>query len=380
MNQDALKIAVVTSGRADWGLLHPLVSELSSRGVKLLIIATYAHLFPEMGDTISELVEDGFPPTMSVPARRPRQEAVADAVTGFSMAFRYLRPDVAVVLGDRFEILGVATAAVLERTPLAHIAGGTVSEGAFDDAFRNAISQMATIHFPETDKARRRLITAGADPRLTRTAGALGVYNALNTPLIPLKELESSLDFELGDKYLLGTFHPATLSKLEPIPQMKIWIAGLEKALDRHPDLKLLLTFPNTDNEPTSLLNLLFTLAASRRGRVKVVPSLGRVRYLSAAKHAAVVAGNSSSGIVEVPSLGVPVVDVGIRQQGRERAKSIIHTDLDVESIADGISLALTPEMREEASRAVNPYFKADTPSLMADFLISEAEKLKKSR
>lgn len=366
-----IRIAVATGTRADWGLLYPLVCELTERGHRPLIIATYAHLFPEMGDTIQELVADGFAPTMSVPTRRAPHEAVADAVTGFSKALRFLKPDILVILGDRLEMLGVATAALLERVPTAHIAGGTVSRGAFDDSIRNSISQMAHLHFPETEKGRRKLVLMGADPSKVVTAGALGVYNTRHTLEMSLEEIEKFIEFKLGEKYILGTFHPATLSETGPIEQMKIWLDGLRLVLANHPEVKLLLTFPNTDNDATPLLNLIFGFEAENRERVKVMASLGRVRYINAARHAAAVAGNSSSGIVEIPSLGVPVVDVGSRQEGRERSGAIIHSPLEAEAIATALATAMTPETREAAETLPNPYYKEDTPKIIADRLLS---------
>lgn len=362
---------IATGTRADWGLLLPLVKELDRRGTKPIIVATYAHLFENMGDTIQELVAEGYPPTMSVPARMEATEAVADTVTGFEKAFRFFKPDIVTILGDRFEMLGVATSALLNRVPVAHIAGGTVSEGAFDNAMRNAISQMATLHFPETEKGRRKLILMGADPINVVTVGALGVYNALNVPMMPLNELSQSIDFELETPYLLGTFHPATLDSLSPIQQMAEWLEGLDIALQRNPDLKILLTFPNTDSEPTALLSRMFTFSTKWRGRVKIVDSLGMKRYLSAARYASVVAGNSSSGIVEIPSVGTPVVNVGIRQKGRQRSSAVIDVELDAEKIADGIEEALRPETRERMESTPNPYYKPDTPTLIADALLS---------
>lgn len=364
------KIAVATSTRADWGLLHPLVKELTDRGHKPVIIATYAHLFPEMGDTIQEMVEDGFPPTMSVPARRQPDEAVADTVVGFTKALRYFKPDIIVILGDRTEMMGVATAALLEKVPIAHIAGGTVSEGAIDNSVRNAISQLSSLHFPETDKGRERLIQMGAKPEDVVTAGALGVYNTVHVPQMGLDEIERFLDFELGDRYLLGTFHPATISDRSPIDQMNIWIEGFKETLEKNPELKILLTFPNTDTDPTALISKLFTFEAANRERVKVVPSLGRVRYINAARHATVVAGNSSSGIVEIPSLEVPVVNVGNRQQGRQCSKAVIHCRLEPADIAKTLTEALTPRARLRAEEFPNPYYKENTPALIADRIL----------
>lgn len=364
------KIAVITSTRADWSLFYPLVQALEKRGCKPLIIATYAHLLPEMGDTIQEMVEDGYPPIMSVPARRNAEESVADTATGFSKAFRFLKPDVAVVLGDRVELMGVASAALVGHIPLAHIAGGTVSEGAIDDRVRNAISQLAQYHFPETEKGKRRLVLMGARPEYIVTAGALGVYNTIHTPPMEPSELESHLNFELGPQFLLGTFHPATLHPLPAIDQMQVWIGGLKKIMSEIPDLKLLLTFPNTDTDPTPLISLLYTLQTECPERVRVVPSLGRVRYINAARLAAVVAGNSSSGIVEIPSTGTPVVNVGNRQQGRLCSKAVIHCALETDDIAAALSRALTTESKLRAEEMPNPYFKPDTPDIIADALI----------
>lgn len=364
------KIAVATGSRADWGLLLPLVKELDRRDCELIVIATYSHLFKEMGDTIKELVSDGFAPKASIPAGMQPPQAVADTVTGFSRAFKFLKPDVVVILGDRFEMLGVATAALLNRIPIAHIAGGTVSEGAFDDSIRNAISQMAELHFPETDRGRDRLISMGAKPENVITSGALGVFNSLNTPLMSLEEIEESINFKLGDKFLLGTYHPATLDEMAPDEQMRIWIKGLEQAIEKDPDLKLLLTYPNSDTDPGALLLKMYDFEMKNPKRVKIVESLGRVRYLSAARLAKVVAGNSSSGIVEVPSLGTTVIDVGNRQKGRERSRDVEHVNLDTDEIAEKI--IETVNNKNLKADSPNPYFKENTPSIIADKILGE--------
>lgn len=363
------KIAIATGTRADWGLLYPLVSTLKEKGITPIIIATYAHLFPEMGDTIQELVEDGFPPTMSVPTRRDAHEAVADAITGFSKAFSFLKPDFIVILGDRLEMMGVATAALLQKIPIVHIAGGTVSEGAFDNAIRNSISQMAEYHFPETERGAERLESMGAKPENITVAGALGVFNSSAVPPVSLDEIENSIEFKLGGKYILGTFHPATLSDIPPVSQMKLWIEGLRKILEKHPDINLLLTFPNTDTDATPLLSLLFTLQTEHRERVRVVSSLGRKRYINATRHSCAVIGNSSSGIVEIPSLGIPVVDIGIRQKGRQRSDAVIHCDLDPDEILKATDYALSEEARDKAAVTPNPYFKENTPGIIAQRL-----------
>lgn len=366
-----LKIAIVTSSRADWGLLLPLARALRERGVEPIVIATYAHLFNELGNTLKELIEDGFTPKMTVPARMKNSEALADTTTGFTKAFNYLKPDCVVILGDRFEMLGVAAAALLEQIPVTHIAGGTVSEGAIDDSVRNAITQLASQHFPETFRCAERLEQMGVKKEDITVAGALGVYNALNNPLMNQNEIEESLQFEIGDRLLLGTFHPATIASLSPLEQMRIWLDGVKLALDRLPDLKVILTYPNSDTDPTALLMLMYQLEMENRERVKIIDSLGRLRYLSVAKLASVVAGNSSSGIVEIPSVGTPVIDVGSRQQGRERSEAVIHADLDAKSIADAIEEALSETMQQKAASTPNPYHRENTPAVIADKIIS---------
>ena len=365
------KIIIATGTRADWGLLLPLARKLRERGADLTVAATYAHLFPEMGNTLEEIKADGFEP-VEIGARMNSVEAVADTVTGFAELFRNERPDFAVILGDRFEMLGVATAALLTGVKIAHIAGGTVSTGAFDDSIRHSISKMAKLHFPETKKSRNRLLMMGEDPGEIMVAGALGVYNVLNEKLMSREELSQSLNFDLGDKFIVGTYHPATVSSISPAEQMKIWIEAMEETLKRTDDLKYLLTYPNSDTDPTVLISMMEDFRDRHPGRVFIYPSLGRIRYLSAAKAARAVIGNSSSGIVEVPSLGTPVLDIGDRQNGRERSKAVVHAALGKKEIEDGIYRVLTDEIRQKAKTTENPYYRKDTPDLMAERILKE--------
>lgn len=365
------RIAIATGTRADWGLLVPLARELKKRGAELEVVATYAHLFPEMGNTIEEIRADGFEP-VEIPARIKNTEAVADTVTGFAEYFRQINPDYVVILGDRFEMLGVASAALLTGVKIAHIAGGTVSLGAFDDAIRHSISKMATLHFPETKKCRDRLVMMGEDTRGITIAGALGVYNSLNEKLMTPEEVEQSLGFDLGESYVVGTFHPATLSSITPEEQMRIWIEGMEKIMEEKKDLKYLLTYPNSDTDPKILIEQMEAFRERHRERVCIRPSLGRVRYLSASKGAAAVIGNSSSGIVEIPSLGTPVLDIGERQAGRERSKAVVHCKLEADAIAKGIGAMLSKEARERAMTTPNPYYKKDTPGVIAGKIMEE--------
>lgn len=364
------KIAIATGTRADWGLLLPLALELRELGCEPAILVTYAHLFKELGDTVEEIINDGFVPTAEIKARMNSPEAVADTVEGFSKYFKSERPDYVIILGDRFEMLGVATAALLTDIKIAHIAGGTTSLGAYDDAIRHSISKMATLHFPETKRGRDRLILMGEDRESITVAGALGVYNALHTPLMSRRQLSESLEFDLSGDLILGTYHPATISELNPVEQMDIWLEGMERAISNNGNLKFLLTYPNSDTDPHLLVERMERFRHRYPERVFVYPSLGRVRYLSAANEATAVIGNSSSGIVEIPSLGTPVLDIGNRQSGRERSKAVSHCELYPQAIVEGIKRVTTPGFIQLAKETPNPYYKDNTPRLIAEKIL----------
>ena len=365
------KIVIATGTRADWGLLMPLASELRRQGSEPIVAATYAHLFPEMGDTINEIKADGFTP-VEIKARMKNVEAVADTATGFADFFHKEKPDYVVILGDRFEMLGVATAALLTGTRIAHIAGGTVSLGAFDDSIRHSISKMSTLHFPETKRCRDRLVMMGEDQEKVTISGALGVYNALNEKLLSEAELSESLGFDLGEEFILGTFHPATLSEVSAEQQMRIWIEGMERVLRKREGLKYLLTYPNSDTDPRDLIAAMEEFRVRHPERVYLHPSLGRVRYLSAARKAQAVIGNSSSGIVEIPSLNTPVLDIGVRQKGRERSKAVVHSELDSTKISEAIDRVLSEETRRKAAEEINPYYKENTPGIISEKILKE--------
>ena len=365
------KIVIATGTRAEWGLLSPLAKELRNRGERPLIAATYAHLFEDMGHTLREIEEDGFEVAARIATRREAAAATADAIEGFSRYFEEERPDMAVILGDRFEMLGVATAALLKGIRIAHIAGGTTSQGAYDEAIRHSISHMATLHFPETEKGRKKLEAMGIAADKIFTAGALGVYNTLNGGRMTRRELTESLGIDLGKDYILATFHPATVDEKTPLRQMSIFTEGIRKFLMREEAISFLLTYPNTDTDVRPLIAELEALQKEFPGRVWLYNSLGRERYLSAARGARGVAGNSSSGIVEVPSLGTPVLDIGDRQKGRERSRAVRHSGLEAEEISEKLSEIITDEARQEAKEAPNPYYQPETPSLIAEKILT---------
>lgn len=366
-------IAIATGTRADWGLLLPLARELRARGYEPAIIATNAHLIAGLGNTLAEIEADGFAPAATVPLRGDAPEAVADATEGFARVLRDMRPECMVILGDRFEMLGAASAAMLLRISLVHIAGGNVSEGAYDDAIRHCISQMATLHLPETPLCAERLQRMCLNARMGEDiicAGSPGVYNALNTPLMTREQLTESLGFDPGSRFLVGTLHAATRDNVGALERMQAFLTALQEVLNEDDALKLILTYPNNDVDFEASVGAMHEFADANADRVLVIPSLGRVRYLSACAISKGVIGNSSSAVEEIPSLGVPSLDIGIRQQGRECAPSVVHCAADAASIADGIRTILSPDIQAKASLRVNPYFQPATPTVQADAIL----------
>ena len=364
------KVCIVTGTRADWGLLSPLARALNGRDdIELQIVATNMHLLEEYGGTWREIEADGLTIDRRVPMESPDDsprgtvKAMAACMGGMADALADLQPDMMVILGDRYEMLAAASAALIFRIPVAHIAGGAVSLGAFDDSIRHAITKMSHIHLVETEEYRRRVIQLGENPARVINTGAIGLHNIKSIPLMSREELESSLATSIPEKSLLVTFHPATLDSGRPAEQCH----NLLDALDRHPDYKTIFTYPNNDTHGREIITLLKEYAASHPDRTAVFPSLRMRRYLSALHCVAAAVGNSSSGIVEVPSAGIPTLDIGIRQQGRLAAKSVIHCGVSANEIAHGLDTVLSPEMRELAQRADNPYYRPDTLRLMVD-------------
>ena len=364
------KVCIATGTRADWGLLSGIAGELFARpDVTLQIVATNMHLDQRYGMTVSEIEADGFVVDERVPlsclgdSEADRARAMAQCGMGMADAFGRLRPDLLVILGDRYEMLAVASTATVMRIPIVHIAGGEITRGAIDDAIRHAITKMASLHLTATDEYRRRVIAMGEAPSRVITTGAIGVYNAMNEPLMSLSELEDSLGFNIGDNTMLVTMHPATMDPTDTAIHME----QLLQALDSFRESRFLFTYPNNDARGSIIIEMINRFAAGRPDRVNVVPSLGKRRYLSALQFVRAVVGNSSSGIVEVPSMKIPTVDIGVRQSGRLAADSVIHCGADRAEIVRAISLALSERWQDKSKATVNPYYRSDTMRLIVD-------------
>lgn len=375
MNNDLIrrKICIVTSTRADWGLLSSVARELRAyETVELQIIATNMHLDARYGMTVDEIIEDGFKVDERVEMNAGNDSAVETAAAtgkcliGVARALGRLNPDILVILGDRYEMLAVATAATIMRVPIAHIAGGEISEGAFDDNIRHALTKLSALHFTATDAYRNRVISMGENPKYVLNTGALGVYNIIYEPVIPKPDLEKFIGIDINSSTLLVTFHPATMDP-EPVKER---CEALLQALDGFISSHIIFTYPNNDPDGEVIIKMINEYAARYPGRVAVVPSLGRRRYLSALHFVSAVVGNSSSGIVEVPTMRIPTVDIGIRQQGRIAASSVIHCEGEHDQIHQAISFALSPAGKRLALETDNPYAKRDTVTRIVDTLV----------
>ncbi|MDE6480860.1 MAG: UDP-N-acetylglucosamine 2-epimerase (hydrolyzing) [Muribaculaceae bacterium] len=369
-------IAIATSTRADWGLLTPLIAELARHGIPHTILASNMHLLPEMGMTVDEIRAAGEDPVEIPTAGNTISETLAESTRKHGEWFAANKPDAVIILGDRYEMLGVASAATVNGIPIIHIAGGTVSEGAMDNAIRNAISQLASLHLAETDKCAARLEGMGIGKENIVVTGAIGVWNALNVPLMAREELEESLGRKLPEKFFIGTLHAATRDSVSPEKQMKEFLAGIEGFMEARPIYGAILTYPNNDTDPAPLIALLRDFEARHPDKIIVVPSLGMRRYLSAVALSEGVIGNSSSGIVEVASLGVPTLDVGNRQNGRERAVSVIHCDATQGAVAMSLSVITAPMIKKVAAKKANPYFRPNTPAIMAEAIMLRLKEL----
>ncbi len=369
------RIAIATGTRADWGLLSPIARALNAReDVEVAVIATNMHLIERYGNTIAEIEADGLEVAARVPMDSDddtdagRVRAMASCMAGMAEALGAIRPDMLLILGDRYEMLATASAALLMKIPISHIAGGEISEGAVDDSIRHAITKMASLHLAATEPYRQRIIQMGESPDRVINTGAIGVWNALNQPMLSIDELRRSLGFEIDSSTLLVTYHPATLdADADPAERF----TRVLEALDRFPRNKVIITYPNNDAHGAGIIRLIEEYAGARPGRVLAIPSLGRVRYLSALRYVAAAVGNSSSGIVEVPSMHIPTVDIGMRQRGRLASRSVIHCGDTADQIEAAIASALSPEGRRAAAEAHNPYEGTDTLGAIVGALAS---------
>lgn len=372
------KICIVTATRAEYGLLKPLIGKVHrADDLDLRLVVTGMHLSSEFGLTYHEIEEDGYPISAKIEMLLSSDTAVGItksmgvALLGFADYFEAHRPDIVVILGDRYEMLMVASAAMIARIPIAHIHGGEKTEGAVDEAIRHSITKMSHLHFTSTEEYKNRVIQLGENPKSVYNVGALGIESIRTLPLMGKSELETDLGFSFGDCAIMATYHPATLDRLSSREQ----ISNLLDALDRYPEVFVIFTKANADADGRVINQMIEEYASKNNDRCKVFTSLGQLRYLSALQYCAAVVGNSSSGILEAPSMGIPTVDIGDRQKGRTSPESVIHCKNTTESIEDAIALALSEECRTKAREAKNPYEKTDTSGTILQVICASLDR-----
>ena len=357
-------ICVVTATRAEYGLLRPVVQKLAaSADLQLRLVVTGAHLCPRLGQTVTEIEKDGFAidarlPIFTDDAAEPVAQTIARTLTVFDEYFAQNAPDCLLVLGDRFEIFAVATAAAARHIPIAHISGGDVTLGAADEYYRHCISKMAAVHFASCADSAARLVRLGEAPDRVFCVGGLGDENIRTLPKLSREALCASTGFALMQPFALVTYHPETSADAgSPAAQSQ----ALCRAMESVPGIFWLMTGSNADAGGQVCSDTLRAFAAAHPDRAGFVQNLGLQRYLSAMQYASLVAGNSSSGVVETPTFQVPTVNIGKRQAGRIICANVLGCAPDADAIAKTMRKALSPEFAAIAATAKSPYNGGDT-------------------
>lgn len=365
-------ICVVTGTRAEYGLLYWLMKEIQDDpDLKLQLIATGMHLSPEFGLTYRKIEEDGFQIDEKVEMLLSSDTSVGIAksiglgVIGFADVLSRLKPDILVVLGDRCETYAAAQAAMAEKIPIAHIHGGETTAGAIDEAMRHAITKMSHFHFTAAEPYRRRVIQLGEIPERVLNYGAPGLDNLNKIKLLDKDSFEKAINFQLSDLSFLITYHPATLSDEGPEKPF----TELLRAIDHFPGAKVIFTKANADTAGRIINQKIDEYAERNPSQVKVFTSMGQLLYLSAIKNVDIVVGNSSSGLIEVPALHKPTVNMGERQRGRLRADSVINCEEKEHSIVAAIKEGLSPKHKNTLDNLVSPYGQGDVSFKIKEYL-----------
>ena len=362
------KIAIFTGTRAEYGLLKELMVAIkNSTDLTLQIMASGTHFSPEFGYTYQNIIDDGFAITESIEMLMSSNTPIGTvksmgvALIGFADALQRMKPDCLIILGDRYEALAAAQASFFLRIPIIHIHGGEITEGAYDDAIRHAITKLSLFHFTSTEEYRNRVIQLGESPNRVFNVGAIGLdyINNFKNKFLSKLELSKSLNFEINKPFFLITYHPVTLAHEEPAETFH----NLISALDTFTEHQIIITYPNADDGGRIIIKLLESYANSNSQRILATPSLGQIRYLSAAKLADAVIGNSSSGIIEIPSLNTPTINIGSRQRGRLAARSILNCGTTTKDMSAAIKNAIEIKYLQDESYYSNPYGQGDTTS-----------------
>lgn len=368
-----MKACIITATRAEYGLLKPLIDIINeSIEYQLQLLVTGTHLSAEFGMTWKNIEADGYRIDAKVEMLLSSDTPVGVSkslglmCTGFADAFETLQPDFIIILGDRYEMVGVATVANLFNIPIVHIHGGEITQGALDDNFRHAITKLSHLHFASTAEYRQRIIQLGETPDRVFEVGAIGIDNIRNMDLLDRHDLAESIDLDLSKPYFLVTYHPVTVNSSD----VNIEIDNLIAALVSISDTQAIITSSNADVGGRLINQRLQYWQQQYPERITLFTSLGQLRYLSAVEHCIAVVGNSSSGILEAPSLKRPTVNIGDRQKGRTQADSIVNCDVDIESITQALNIVSSKEFQMNSKAVVNPYGEGlSAPAIMSELI-----------
>ncbi|TGL98090.1 UDP-N-acetylglucosamine 2-epimerase (hydrolyzing) [Leptospira barantonii] len=365
------KICVVTGTRAEYGLLRLLIRKIQdSSKLELQIVATGMHLSPEFGLTYREIEADGFKidkkveMLLSSDTATSVSKSIGMGTIGFADVWEDLKPDLIVVLGDRFEIFSAVSAAMIAKIPVVHIHGGETTEGAFDESIRHSITKMSHIHFTAAEEYKKRVMQLGENPERVFNVGGLGVDSIRSLDLMNQADLETSMGFKFGTKNLLVTFHPETLDAKSPKEQFD----ELLKALDRLPNISIIFTLPNADTGSREIIQSIHNFVGTRKNSIAFA-SLGQRRYFSCIRFIDGVIGNSSSGLLEIPTFQKGTVNIGGRQKGRLKAESVIDCEPEESSILRAIEKLYSKEFQNGLSTVKNPYGEGNASSKIMDVL-----------
>ena len=352
------KICVATGTRAEYGLLYWLMKEIEAyKDLELQIIATGMHLSPEFGLTYKEIEKDfkidkKIEMLLSSDTPIGISKSMGLAQISFAEAYDELKPDIVVVLGDRYEIFSAVSVAMIARIPIAHLHGGETTEGAFDESIRHSITKMSHLHFTATEEYRKRVIQLGEDPKRVFNVGGMGIENIKRLQLLSKEDFEKSIGFRLNQKNILVTFHPVTLEKSTAKDQFK----ELLEAIDELSETNIIFTKANSDTDGRIINQMIDEYVAKNSDKAVAFTSLGQLRYLSALQFMDAVVGNSSSGLAEAPTFKIGTINIGDRQKGRIKAKSVIDCQPNKQYIQRAFEKLYSNEFQESLKRVKNPY------------------------
>lgn len=365
------KICVVTGTRAEYGILKPLIDKLNKdKDLDLQLIVTGSHLSPEFGMTYKFIEEDGYHIDEKIEILLSSDSSVGISksmgltLISFSESYERLKPDMVVILGDRYETFSAMAAASVAKIPVVHLHGGELTEGAFDDAFRHSMTKMAYLHFAATEEYRQRIIQLGEQPDRVFNLGALGVENVLNMNLNTKEELEKEFNVKLKN-YIVVVFHPVTLEKNTSEDQFK----DLLEVLDENKELSVVFIKGNADTDGRIINSMIDGYVEKNKERAYSFVSLPVEKYLSFLKNSKALIGNSSSGIAEVPSFKIGTINIGDRQKGRQSAKSIIHCRPNKEDVQKSFNKLFSNDFQEDLKKVKNPYEGENTSEKMIEII-----------